>query len=161
MFTDECRSGPAVRMNDTIFAVRYHPPTIVGHFKFEVPLLTIGWCASSKHPKISIRWTVSKFWKKLEFSFSRELGYKLVYRNALIRRSHAVNEWKTRNGIQYVPWPAHSPNLNPTENVWAFLEGTVCDIWNKIPNKLVLKLFEGMPKRIEKCISSTGFPTKY
>ena len=41
------------------------------------------------------------------------------------------------------------------------LEGAVFDIWNKIPDELVSKLYESMPKRIEKCITNTGFPTKY
>ncbi len=105
--------------------------------------------------------------------FFSELGYKLVKGNAPIHRPHPENEWKTRNGLQSFLWPEHSPKLNPTENVWAFvktqlrsmklefadLEGAVCYIWNKIPSKLVSKLYESMPKRIEKCISNTGFPT--
>ena len=54
--------------------------------------------------------------------FNPELGYKLVDDNAPIHRSHSVNGWKTRNGIQSVPGPAHSPDLNPIENVWAYMK---------------------------------------
>ena len=54
--------------------------------------------------------------------FLQELVYKLVDDNAPIHRSHSVNEWKTRNGIQSVPWPVHSPDMNPIENVCAFMK---------------------------------------
>ena len=87
--------------------------------------------------------------------FLPELGYELVDNNAPIHRSHAVNEWKTRNAIKSVPWPVQSPDLNLIENIWAFmktqlrsmklefpdLEGAVFDIWNKTSNKLMSKLY--------------------
>ncbi len=70
---------------------------------------------------------------------------------------------------------SESLNLKPIENVWAFmktqlrsikrefpeLESAVYDILNKIPSEMVFNLYESMLTRIQKCISNTGFSTKY
>ncbi|MBW0584921.1 hypothetical protein O181_124636 [Austropuccinia psidii MF-1] len=37
---------------------------------------------------------------------------------APIHIARISNEWHARNQIDKLPWTAHSPNLNPIENVW-------------------------------------------
>ena len=123
-----------------------------------------------KAPEKAIRCTIYIIYKNREFSFYPELGFNLVDDNAPTHVSHAVNEWKIRNGIQSVPWPACSPDLIPIQNVSAFmktqlgsmklefpdLQGAVCN-WNK----MVSKLYESIPKLIEKCIFNTDFLVNY
>ncbi len=50
------------------------------------------------------------------------LGLKFVDDNAPIHRAKIVGDWKQKNGIAAVPWPAHSPDLNPIENVSVYIE---------------------------------------
>ena len=39
--------------------------------------------------------------------------------------SRLCQNWKSDHHIKVLPWPANSPNLNPTENVWAVLKMNV------------------------------------
>ncbi|MBW0568654.1 hypothetical protein O181_108369 [Austropuccinia psidii MF-1] len=35
-----------------------------------------------------------------------------------IHTTQISNKWQAANQIDKLPWPAHSPDLNPIENVW-------------------------------------------
>ena len=50
------------------------------------------------------------------------LGLNFVDDKAHIHRAKVVGDWKQENGIAAVPWPAHSPHLNPIENFWAYIK---------------------------------------
>ena len=43
-------------------------------------------------------------------------------RNFGLNLAGIVNVWKNDNGIEILPWPAHSPDLKPIENVYADVE---------------------------------------
>ena len=105
----------------------------------------------------------------------RNFGLKFIDDNCPIHRAGIVNDWKIDNGIEILPWPAHSPDLNPIENVWAYvkrqlgamqlqfedLEQTVTEIWDKIPQEFIDNLYKSMPKRVEACLKNKGYPTQY
>ena len=69
-------------------------------------------------------------------------------------------------------WPSQSPDLNLIEQIrfrnhpnnlknLKELEHALEEEWNKIPQKVFENLIENMPQRIQACIRSNGWPTKY
>lgn len=91
-------------------------------------------------------------------------------------KAKSVQEWLTANCSNVLQTPPQSPDLNPIENLWSFLEreirkhviNNVNDLktalqeeWTKIPVQYVKRLVESMPRRLEAVIKSKGYPTKY
>ncbi|MBW0566030.1 hypothetical protein O181_105745 [Austropuccinia psidii MF-1] len=49
---------------------------------------------------------------------------------APINTARLSNEWLQENAIAKLPWPAHSPDLNPVENVWRKMKSRVIKHYN-------------------------------
>jgi transposase len=106
-------------------------------------------------------------------------NYSFQDDNAPVHTAKAVQDWIKENRIKILEdWPSQSPDLNPIEHLWheletrlrkrtihpkkvSELEEALKEEWSKIPYERLGKLIESMPKRIEACISSNGWPTKY
>jgi hypothetical protein len=84
--------------------------------------------------------------------------------------SHASSQKLLEN------WPPNSPDLNPIENVWAFVQArvnalgcksfdefqaAVLDEMKAVPKSLISNLYKSMPKRLAKVTESGGGKTKY
>ena len=84
--------------------------------------------------------------------------------------------WFRHNRTPLLDWPAQSPDLNPIENLWSYLDYKLKDrkpgnktelfqmlqeAWNAIPIDLLMKLSDSMPNRIEAVLKSKGYATKY
>ena len=77
---------------------------------------------------------------------------------------------------QLLPWPAHSPDLNPIENAWSIIERhleivhptsdrglwqAMQDAWEKIDDNQLLRLCGSLPHRLQAVKGAQGGHTKY
>lgn len=77
---------------------------------------------------------------------------------------------------QLLPWPAHSPDLNPIENAWSIVERHLESVhptsdrglweamnegWAKIDETQLLRLCDSLPRRLEMVKEAQGGHTKY
>jgi hypothetical protein len=90
-----------------------------------------------------------------------------------------VAQWRTQHysSVSILPnWPPNSPDLNPIENLWSYLQAKMdengCATFSEFKAALVLeaksitktycsKLVDSMHKRIAECIRLEGAKTKY
>ena len=89
-----------------------------------------------------------------------------------------AKEWSKNHQIKLMPWPAQSPDLNPTERLWQHLKrrlgghptppGGISELWERaekeweaIPQSACRDLVETMPRRIAAVIKAKGGSTKY
>jgi transposase len=85
--------------------------------------------------------------------------------------SKLLKEFFLNNSIQKMVWPSQSPDLNPIENLWAYmknelkkkssknlheLKSHITDIWNNLSVELLIKFSNSMPKRMELVLRNKG-----
>jgi len=85
--------------------------------------------------------------KSLMQCATEDFGLVFMQDNAPIHRAKKVGEWMTSDGIEIIPCPAYSPDLNPIEDLWALvkvnkleqpptilteLDAAVQDVWESI-----------------------------
>ena len=79
---------------------------------------------------------------------ARGLDYIFMHDNASCHTAHIIPEWMAENAVQCCMWLPQSPDLNPIENLWDYIESklekvpsttskhlsqTVKNIWHCIP----------------------------
>lgn len=84
--------------------------------------------------------------------------------------------WILYNIPSYFQTPPQSPDINPIEHLWDYLERklktreitskaslktAIVEEWNKIPASVTSNLVNSMPRRLEAIVKSKGYPTKY
>lgn len=82
------------------------------------------------------------------------------------------------NNIRILPWPPYSPDMNPIEHLWDFLDRRVrarnpppvthaqlrqalIEEWNRFPQWKINRLITSMPRRINSLIRARGGHTRY
>lgn len=90
--------------------------------------------------------------------------------------SRATRAYMDELGIDPEEWPSQSPDLNPIENLWSYLDWTLRDrqcgnleeLWEALQEgwyaldwEYLTKLADSMPRRLQAVIDNNGYPTKY
>lgn len=98
--------------------------------------------------------------------------------NAPIHRATIVKNWIAKEGIDNPEWPPYSPDLNPIENIWAFIKAKlrkvdrkitkiddlkveVDKIWHSLSQEFIWTYICSMNRRLHACLKSKGYHTKY
>jgi transposase len=94
----------------------------------------------------------------------------------LIRLVPAATFLKQHKVQVVAEWPANSPDLNPIENLWSWvqrqvnktpvsnvaeLQAAVFKAWSQIPSSLLQKYAASMEKRLQKVRAGEGAYTGY
>lgn len=84
--------------------------------------------------------------------------------------------WLTEEQVNFMDWPANSPDLNCIENVWgtvkqflakltpstvAIWKEIIFLLWEELSIDYMQKLVDSIPRRIEGCIKAKGGRTNY
>lgn len=104
--------------------------------------------------------------------------FKFMDDNARPHRAIIVNDFLTNHGIERIPWPANSPDLNPIEHLWDQLKRAVYrrvtddtvlgdlhqllhEEWVAIPQQRITRLINSMRARCRNVIANNGGYTRY
>ena len=105
--------------------------------------------------------------------------------NARIHTAQSTQAWLMEHGIEFIDWPAHSPDLNPIEHVWKALKANMRKMfphseelkdneadreelikclkkaWDAITPEQIINLIDSIPRRLAAVRRAKGWYTKY
>lgn len=110
----------------------------------------------------------------------QQIGHDAIFQddNARPHRSRAVNAFIQQAGVNRLPWPAVSPDLNPIEHLWDELGRRLManhppppnrrqllawlqEEWNNIPQASIARLVNSMRQRCRECLDANGGHIRY
>ena len=96
--------------------------------------------------------------------------------NAPIHTAAATRAFLQARAVTVLDWPGNSPDLNPIENVWAYVQRSlprtlprnseelwerIKNAWYQVPLELLQTLINYMPDRVAEVIRNHGGHTHY
>ncbi|KAI0993050.1 hypothetical protein K3495_g15134 [Podosphaera aphanis] len=107
-----------------------------------------------------------------------------MHENAAVQKGRPAREYLYANGVESIPWPANSPDINPIENVWNMMKyyiqerypefeqrrqrnreevrSIVLEAWyHSTTVKMLSRLMESMSRRCEEVIGANVGPIPY
>lgn len=170
---------------------KYHPDCLLGTTKSGPQVHVwgaIGWygCAPLKKVPASLNAVryqqliindIEKVGKRYSARlWNRHVNWELMQDNAPAHRARTTSTFLAAKGVSVLDWPGNSPDLNPIENVWGYVQSRiprtpmrnaehlwehVQAAWSRVPRSYIQKLFLSMPSRIQCVIAGKGYPTRY
>ena len=108
-----------------------------------------------------------------------------MHDNAPVHTARIVRQLLDEMGIEVMPWPPYSPDLNPIENLWALLKAEIyrlypeletapdtvetldlliqaaTEAWQSLDEDILDKMAVNMATRVEAVLEAKGWYTKY
>lgn len=113
-------------------------------------------------------------------SHARKIKKKILFQedNAPVHTARVARSFIESSNVELLPWPAQSPDINPIENLWSYievrirqrdsqpssvtqLEQWVMEEWDAVPVNYYRNLIKSMPRRVQAVLAANGGPTKY
>ena len=102
--------------------------------------------------------------------------WKYQQDGATSHTAKTVKAYFAENDIDVMPWPARSPDLNPIENIWSYIDKKMSNYqitslehlreclheeWLKVPVSMCENLINSMKRRVRACHDAKGGHFKY
>ena len=107
----------------------------------------------------------------VDLLYGQEQAWIFQQDGATSHTAKSVKTWFDENNITLLDWPSKSPDLNPIENIWSWIDHNfvkskltnveqlkeeILRLWLQVPREMCMRLVESMPKRIRACIRAKG-----
>jgi transposase len=93
--------------------------------------------------------------------------------NASVHTAKVAHSFLISSKVEVLPWPAQSPDINPIENLWSYievkirkrtsqpssitqLETWVKEEWDAVPINYYRNLIKSMPHRVQAVLAANG-----
>jgi transposase len=111
-------------------------------------------------------------------AYDNGISVKVMHDNAPCHKSNSIKAYINNSGVEFLVWPPYSPDLNPIENVWAWIKWKlytefppaqtkdelieyVFICWESLDREKCQKYCNGYNKRLLAVLEADGLQTKY